>query len=461
MASLRQLRWALTSTIGQTLGIIRDLRDQFKVLGAFYFGAVAPGWHSQRRINRRHILFISHYSSPYKSVYGTQRLGKLIKYLDRMGWRITLLTSTPARPEEIDPGAEAFPASIDVIRIPSGEAQALAGKKQLVPDDFVPWVMPAVNRVGQILADSDISLICTTAPPYSNLLAGAIASKRYGIPHVTDFRDPWSRIDTGWILGNPMSRALTRHLERRVLRQADAIVMADELKYAGDYFYGGSAEVLRKVSSVLNGYDEEDVVVEGTPDGRRSEKFVISYVGKFYGQESFDHLILPIKMWQRDFPEDFADVVLEYAGAASARFDKSNFRPAYLIDHGYVTHKEAVAIRLRSMLQLFTQPKKFKPHVLSGKIYEMIASNVPILAVTNPSGAVGELIVRTGTGFVVDRDDPAGTAALLKSLYDQWRGGALQISPNTEAIRSLSRENQARRFAAVLEGVLAQTTGPG
>ena len=54
-------------------------------------------------VRARHVLVISYYSYPYRSVYGTQNVGKFIKYLTRLGWTITLVSTTPASAKEQDP----------------------------------------------------------------------------------------------------------------------------------------------------------------------------------------------------------------------------------------------------------------------------------------------------------------------------------------------------------------------
>src|SRR5205085_4726191 len=67
--------------------------------------------------------------------------------------------------------------------------------------------------------------------------------------------------------------------------------------------------------------------------------------------------------------------------------------------------------------------------VLSGKVFEYLAAERPILAVVPPDGAAARLIRETGAGVVVAPEDVAGMRAALEGLYARWRAGALSGTP--------------------------------
>ena len=91
--------------------------------------------------------------------------------------------------------------------------------------------------------------------------------------------------------------------------------------------------------------------------------------------------------------------------------------------------------------------------VLSGKVFEYLAAERPILALVPPEGAAAELLRETGAGWVADPDDPAAIADALSSIASEWERGALEarsLSPEWRA--RLDRKARAGELAALLQG---------
>ena len=401
------------------------------------------------------LLMISYYASPYKSVYGTQRLDKFIKYLSRWGWKIVLITTQPPKCQ-IDSDAVPMPSQVEVVRLPQYEPRSGFWKGLLVPDHFMRWIDPALQASRSIIRERNPSAIFATVPPYSNAVAAALLSMETGIPLITDFRDAWTRIDTGWVIPNEGLRGLSGLLERVTLAVSEAVVMADEIRYADEFFIGGASRIQHKLHSILNGYDPEDFSAAPTFHARPSAgKFAVSYVGTLYDDETVTRIRRAFEQWQAAFPAEFDDVEFHYAGASSGFFDDHAFRPAYLRDHGYLSHRDAIALRMSSSAQIFCLPPRFKPHVISGKIYEMMRVPAPIVAITSPSGTVARFLDQTGTGIVASRDDPDCAAQALRELYLAWKSGRPAAVRRDEAARQFSRESQARQLSSVIEEVIS------
>ena len=307
----------------------------------------------------------------------------------------------------------------------------------------------------QLIRRQRPSAIFATVPPYANAVAGALLSIETGVPLVTDFRDPWTRIDTVWVIPNKLLRWVSGLIERVVLRTSSAIVMADEAEYAQDFFVECNSKTTHKLFSILNGYDSEDfsaVHVSSAPS--KGTKFAVSYVGSFYDEPTFMNVKRAFDQWQERYPAELEEVEFHYAGSHSRIFDQFDFRPHYLHDHGYVSHRESIAIRASSDIQVFSQPPSFKAHVISGKIYEMMRIPVPILAITNPSGTVARFLQQTGTGLVVDNRDPHAATHALRESYLAWKSGRSILVRNEREIAAFSRENQAKQLSELLERLI-------
>jgi hypothetical protein len=92
--------------------------------------------------------------------------------------------------------------------------------------------------------------------------------------------------------------------------------------------------------------------------------------------------------------------------------------------------------------------------VLSGKVFEYLAAERPILAVVPPGGEAAALVQEVGAGTVVAPDDVEGMAAALHDLEARWRRGELDGTPLTPAWKQrLSRRARAEEYADLLRGL--------
>jgi glycosyltransferase involved in cell wall biosynthesis len=92
--------------------------------------------------------------------------------------------------------------------------------------------------------------------------------------------------------------------------------------------------------------------------------------------------------------------------------------------------------------------------VLTGKIYEYLAAERPILAVVPPDGAAARLVGDTGSGTVVPPDDVEAMREALLDLRRRWREGSLDDTPLSEDWRRrLARGARVEELADVLRSV--------
>ena len=93
--------------------------------------------------------------------------------------------------------------------------------------------------------------------------------------------------------------------------------------------------------------------------------------------------------------------------------------------------------------------------VLSGKVFEYLAAERPILAAVPPEGAAAELIEETGAGIVAAPDDVPALTRALTELHARWAAGTLDgtvLSP--EDRERLGRGARVEELAEVLRGLV-------
>jgi glycosyltransferase involved in cell wall biosynthesis len=324
----------------------------------------------------------------------------------------------------------------------------LFGRRLLVPDENVPWNLTAIPAAIRIVKREQIDVVLTTSPPSSVHLVGAAVKRATGAHWVADLRDS--------LVANPHRRTESRlarikeqgehRIAALVARYADGIVaaadsIADEAR---------ELEPKGRVVTIANGSDFDDFA---GLDYRPADRLRITHAGSFFGKRD-----------PRPFLTAFAEADLE---DAVVRF-VGDFRPAdrewaeglglgdrlELIP--YVARRRSLELQRDSeaLLLLIPEAGGRGRGVLSGKVFEYLAAERPILAVVPPDGAAARLIRETGAGVVVAPDDVPGIRAALEGLHARWRSGALTGAPlSPEWRHALARETRVAELADFLRSL--------
>jgi glycosyltransferase involved in cell wall biosynthesis len=321
------------------------------------------------------------------------------------------------------------------------------GRRLLVPDENVTWNLTANRAAIRLIKREGIDVVVTTSPPASVHLIGAVAKRVTDVRWVADLRDslvahPHRRAESRLVRAKERTSNLVARL---VARSADGIVAVSDA-------IADETRALRPrgpVVTIANGADFDDF------DGieyRRGERFRITHTGSFFGK--------------RD-PRPFLTALAESGLDIEARF-LGDFRSADRVwaeelELGnrlrllpYAPRRTSLELQRDSeaLLLLIPDAGGRGKGVLSGKVFEYLAAERPILAVVPPDGAAAELLRETGAGVVVAPDDVDGMASTLAQLERSWREGTLDGTPlSDEWRRRLSRRTRAEEFAAFLAEV--------
>ena len=430
------------------------------------------------------VLIVSYYFPPAGGP-GVQRVLKTVRYLRDAGFEPVVLTVDDGAFPSRDPGLAAdVPDDVEVIRTPAPDPFALyarlAGRgadavptgavdgsgrlsrlalwlraNVFLPDARVGWVPFARHagrkRLGQSARLADpFAAVVTSGPPHSVHLVGRRLQKT-GVPWVADFRDPWTGINFYHDL--PMSRAaraLDRRLERRVLQRADAVTTVSPTWARLLERQGGLAP--GSVTVVTNGVDHADL---GAAKGEtvRRDAFVLAHVGSLYATRD------PTAVWQavRQLREAgrVPDLTVRLVGKtddAVRQSAQASGAPVEAVP--YVTHAEAVREQAQSALLLLSiEPFPADGGMITGKLYEYLASGRPVLGVGPVDGDAAALLAETAGGTMHARDDVDGIAAEVRRHYDAWAEGAPLEGAAWSAIAPYTRRAQTVRLAEVIRAL--------
>ena len=413
-----------------------------------------------------------------------QRTLKTVKYLRESGFEPVVLTVEGGAAPSQDASLEAdVPDGVEVVRTRAPDPFSLygrvTGKKDVptgalegggllsrlavwtranvfLPDARVGWVPYAVRAGRGVLRRAHLegrpfAAVVTSGPPHSVHLTG-LRLQRSGTPWVADFRDPWTAINFYDDL--PMTaaaRALDRRFERRVLRAADAVTTVSPTwarlleRTAG--LEPGAVRV------VHNGVDLEDV--PDTPEPVRADAFSLVHVGSLYATRD------PRVVWRavRRLRKrgEVGRLVVRLIGKtdgavrASARTSGASVEAV-----PYVRHAEAVLEQARAGLLLLSIERfPADDGMVTGKLYEYLASGRPVLGVGPTEGDAAALLAETGAGTMHGRDDLEGVMATIKRHYDAWASGSVLPGAPRSAALPYTRRAQTERLAETIRGLEA------
>jgi glycosyltransferase involved in cell wall biosynthesis len=424
----------------------------------------------------KRVLFISYYFPPM-GMGGVQRSAKFVKYLPLYGWEPTVVTVRDVRYHGHDPSLSADVSdakiirteSLDPLRIlralnPSGgneRPREDAGFSALdrwnrnltrwilIPDSKIPWIPFAVHAAVRSAARNPFDAVFTTSPPHSAHLAGLLLRKMLRIPWTADFRDSWlmERFDR---VPTRFHRKINDRMLSAVLRNADRIVGISE-PIVGD-LRNMSGRKAGAFECIPNGFDPADF--RGARR-TRSRFFRVTYCGTanpVHSPESFFRGLQRAVLLRPDLGESTrVRFVGSVTGIDFRRMAGNCGLSGLVTETGYVPHAESIARLMDSDLLLLLLPSDSSAGVVTGKIFEYLASGIPILGVV-PAGEANRLILSDHRNACASPDDPDAIAGTLIRLFDLWKRGSLKNIPAPPAQAApYDRKRQSGMLAAVLE----------
>ena len=395
---------------------------------------------------------------------GVQRTLKHVKYLFREGIDATVIAAQDAFPLHDEALLDELPASANVIRthvLRFPEAQeAFTGMLRtaglppapeagmLWPDVRAGWLNPAVSEGLRAIADESPSVIYSTHPPATAHLVALILHRITRIPWVADFRDGWTLDPLFSAYGQslPEFTAARRLLEETITSEATFVTVADDSMA----LRGLEPDDERRVT-IGNGVDPDDFYAAAPsrlpPD---SSRLRLSHVGTLHHARDGASLFQALRNGVDTGQIDPGKIEVRLVGWATPTVNVPAPADLPITATGYVNHTAALAEMLSASALLFYEEAERK--AVTGKIYEYLATGLPILSVASPNNLGAALVRELGAGVCVDVRDPAAVAAAIAELQGAWAEGRLRVRPSVreQALRRFSRRDRALELATVL-----------
>lgn len=405
--------------------------------------------------SRKKVLIISYYWPPSGGA-GVQRWVKFCKYLPQFKIDPIVLTVNDGTYPLIDETlVDEVPKELEVYRSKAFEPYSIFGKllgkdsqavstpstafnteneswlkkigvwiraNLFIPDARVGWIPSATSLAGKIIKEHQIDTIISTGPPNSTHLIGTSLKKKHpNIKWVMDMRDPWTEIFYNKSLPRTeIASKIDVFFEKRALGLADEVVVVSEGMSKLQFTIKN-----RNYSVIPNGFDHTDFL-KAT---KTNPKFTIKYIG------SMTSTAIPYSFFEalKKIPVDIrSKIEVNLIGSINSKVHE------IIREHGlndvisisdYIPHLEAKKeMQSADILLLVIPESEDNELIITGKLFDYIGSQTPILLIGPKNGDAANIIQKYRLGICYEYEDTKGLYDALKSIlngeeieYQQWK----------------------------------------
>lgn len=281
-----------------------------------------------------------------------------------------------------------------------------------IPDARKGWNKKAYVKAKEIIESINIDTIITSSPPHSTQLIGLKLKEELNIKWICDLRDPWTDLFYNESLyQTSIAKRIDSKYEKNCFLAADQIiVVSDYIKSQISIKY---KTIDSKIKVIPNGYDPEDF---SEMKKVRSEYKYISYVGNLGENypikpflESFQKLNAHDDSWKLRFVGNVGEQTTNTIHQLKLN-DAVELIP-------YKPHSEAVQTMLNSDVLLLIIPEiKENKGILTGKLFEYIATENPIILIGPKDGDAAQILSEFNNCSIHDYNEKINLEEIVNTL---------------------------------------------
>ncbi|WP_117879294.1 glycosyltransferase family 4 protein [Aureibaculum luteum] len=400
------------------------------------------------------VLIITYYWPP-SGGSGVQRWLKFVKYLTQFGIEPVIYTVDEPNyaiedktlenevPKSVKVLKQAIKEPNDILKLfgnknkktsagflnenPSffGKIMQYIRSNYFIPDARKFWVKPSVKYLSEYLKNNPVDVIITTGPPHSLHLIGLQLKNKLGVKWIADFRDPWTDID--YFQNLPLTKKSNKkhhQLENEVVSKADCVLVV------GNTMKENFLKFNKNIQVITNGYDGD----RSSSKNELDKKFTLVHVGLVNADRNpkvlfkvLSELITENTSFAKDFKLVF---VGKLAKEVVEHIDQNNLKShTEIID--YLPHKAVIGFQRKAqILLLLVNDVPSSKGIITGKIFEYLQSERPILAIGPEDGDLADILSETSSGEVIDFNESCKMKRSIEKLYSDYQQNELISETN-------------------------------
>lgn len=407
------------------------------------------------------------YDWPPRNAVSVHRPYSWAKYLAERGVDVTVLTAAKRSFDEpLDLQLSTLP--VTVLEIPYSGGFGLADwflrlsafrklarrlktfvtrKTNRLIDPRAPWRGAAQPHALRLAPIADF-VISTCAPGFVHLLGMDMKKANPRLQWIADYRDLWSQSYT-----NEVTQSV-----RRSMREQERLsvgLYADRITAVSEDLSSKLSRFLNKpVHTITNGFDvDEQEVMERLIERYKPKTgpIRIVYTGKIYeGHQNPEPLFAAIAdlIQTRRIAHD--EITVDFygsrVGVAEELAKQPRFAPFVRL-MGHVERGKALEAQCNATALLLMESSHPRARgVLTGKLFEYIASGRPILCIgSRPEYEIGQVLRKTGTGIVIGPNEIPDLPSRLLEIIEHPENLSW-YKPSVDSILHYSRRRLAHQF---------------
>ncbi|MFC1568631.1 glycosyltransferase [bacterium] len=419
------------------------------------------------------VLIISYYFPPL-GLSGVQRAAKFAKYLPEFGWNPTILTvkdiyyyhEDQSLIDEVKHCNIVRTTSLDPLRLKwifhrkeynahkrNTESNMINSKINrfifpwlFIPDTKILWFPFALIKAIGLIKKHQFHAILTTSPPHSSHLIGYVLNRLFDIPWTADFRDSWlnEKYDP---VPTVFHKEMNEWLKRRVICQANHVTAV-------------SKDILNSLKSnsdsdhlhlIYNGYDPQDF--HHSKLIKSNQRLTITYCGTINHVLNPELFLKGLQSFLSMYPDTRSKIQVIFVGSIYGinlleEIHKLNLQDVVKLK-GYVKHEKSIQYLIESDILLFLLPSEASAGVITGKLYEYMAAEKPILAII-PEGEAADIIQDYQNIKPIHSEEYHSIAMSIATLYNLWKKKVLCNLVNNTNKDLYNRKLQTKYLAKLL-----------
>lgn len=421
------------------------------------------------------LLVISYWFPPFQAM-GTQRVASFVRGFTAAGWQVGVIAPHDSKWAHDGLRSIAVP-DCELCRAPGaswavvlrrlslgklkGGAQTTGGqtasggwlKRSLYalynnwlcyPDECRPWIWFGTRQALRFAREFKPDLILSSAMPASSHVVAARIQHELTVPWIADYRDIWTRHKTR--PRPPRQERRFQRLEDETIRNASALTTVSR-----EYARVLEANTGKPCKVVYNGFEPADLPAQ---TAKPYTQFTIAYTGMIYPDEQqIETFLQGFKRFVESRHPTPSKTRFLYMGASNffVKHSVSNIGlEAFCEVRPQQTRAEALNSQYAANVLLFLPCQT--PGILTGKLFEYLATGKPILSVGTKDKEVGELLELCNRSTNCLNTDMV--ARVIESYWNSWRIQGSQGECCSMHIRNLTRQAQVQKMIKLAENLL-------
>jgi hypothetical protein len=382
---------------------------------------------------RRCLIVSPHF--PPSTLAGVHRARHLAKYLPAHGWQPIILCVDPRyHVERLDPElATLVPPSVEIVRtgaIPARWTRPFG----VVGDIGLRGYFHLRAAVAKEMARMRVDAVLITGSPYYPMLMAGWIRRRWNVPVVLDFQDPWvSHVGAEaprWSKAS-ISHRLAVALEPHAVWNATFITSVSERQndeMAARYPWLDRT----RMAAIPIGGDPEDFDAlrsVATEDKSGTDLVTFSYVGTALPRSKslLRALFRSLAYLRAKNPNLATRLHFRFVGTSNQPNDSTTFRVRPLAESegvaDLVTEEPARvpfvdALRILATTDVVLMIGSDEPHYTASKIYPGLMSGRPFLSIFHRMSSSHEILTRAGGGLALAFETPNELDALVPAIAE-------------------------------------------